>query len=166
MPAPEPGTGTGSGSGSGSLPGPVLFEPGLMGMGYSGSYPLRYPDPNRLSATADRKPPRTVGRFLFETNRCNRSVGFGWFYPSRSAINSALFLSNKKHRNKKKYRKGKRVPSSAFLSENSATRVRSDIQQEVGILQRGFRSNFQQILKIRSERRLRKFNRFFNRIVV
>ena len=34
------------GSGSGSLPGPVLFEPGLTGMGYRVSYPLRHPDPN------------------------------------------------------------------------------------------------------------------------
>ena len=56
-------------SGSGSLPGPVLFEPGLTGMGY----PLRHPDPNRISETADRKPPRTVGRFLSETNHCNGS---------------------------------------------------------------------------------------------
>ena len=66
-------SGSGSSSGSGSLPGPVLFEPDLTGMGYSGSYPLRHPDPNRLSATADRKPPRTVRRFLSETNRCNGS---------------------------------------------------------------------------------------------
>ena len=35
-----------AGSGSGSLPGPVLFEPGLTGMGYRRSYPLRHPDPN------------------------------------------------------------------------------------------------------------------------
>ena len=41
-PAPVPGLG----SGSGSLPGLVLFEPGLTGMGYRGSYPLRHPDPN------------------------------------------------------------------------------------------------------------------------
>ena len=40
--APVPG----SGSGSGSLPGLVLFEPGLTGMGYRGLYPLRYLDPN------------------------------------------------------------------------------------------------------------------------
>ena len=38
------------GSGSGSLPGPVLFEPGLMGMGYSGSCPLRYPDPHKRNS--------------------------------------------------------------------------------------------------------------------
>jgi len=31
--------GPGSGSGSGSLPGPVLFEPGLTGMGYRETYP-------------------------------------------------------------------------------------------------------------------------------
>ena len=37
----------GSGSGPSSLPGLVLFEPGLTGMGYRGSYPLRHPDPNR-----------------------------------------------------------------------------------------------------------------------
>ena len=43
------------GSGSGSLPGQVLFEPGLTGMGYSGSYSLCHPDPNRISATTDRK---------------------------------------------------------------------------------------------------------------
>ena len=50
----------GSGSGSGSLPGLVLFEPGLTGIGYAEhtrsairirtappTDPLRYPDPNR-----------------------------------------------------------------------------------------------------------------------
>ena len=51
--------GASAGSGSGSLPYPVLFEPDLTGMGYSGSYPLRHPDPNRVSATANRKPQRT-----------------------------------------------------------------------------------------------------------
>ena len=49
------GPGSGLALGSGSLPGPVLFEPGLMGIGYSGSHPLRHPDPNRISATTDRK---------------------------------------------------------------------------------------------------------------
>ena len=39
--------GGGGRPGSGSLPGPVLFEPGLTGMGYSGSYPLCYPHPNK-----------------------------------------------------------------------------------------------------------------------
>ena len=83
----------------------------------------------RISPTANRKPSRTVGRFLskmnhcIRPNRCNRSVGFGQFYPSRSAINSAPFLSNNTHKNRKKYRKGKRIPSSAFRSENSATRI-------------------------------------------
>ena len=68
------GAGAGPGSGSGSLPGPVLFEPGLTGMGYRGSYPLRHPDPNRPpSAMAVSKPLRTVGRLLSETNRCNGS---------------------------------------------------------------------------------------------
>ena len=32
---PVPGSGSGPSSGSGSLPGPVLFEPGLTGMGYA-----------------------------------------------------------------------------------------------------------------------------------
>ena len=51
------GTGTGSGPGSGSLPGLVLFESGLTGMGCEHTRsairtapppdPLRYPDPNR-----------------------------------------------------------------------------------------------------------------------
>ena len=39
------GVGPGSGPGSGSLPGPVLFEPGLTGIGYSGSQPLCHPNP-------------------------------------------------------------------------------------------------------------------------
>ena len=34
-----------SGLDSGSLPDPVLFEPGLTGIGYSGSRPLCYLDP-------------------------------------------------------------------------------------------------------------------------
>jgi len=45
------------GSGLGSLLDPVLFEPNLTGMDYSGSYPLRHSDPNRLSATAGFTPP-------------------------------------------------------------------------------------------------------------
>ena len=54
--AGRPGSspGPGLGSGSGSLPGPVLFETGLTGMDYRGSYLLRHLDPNpkaqRLSA--------------------------------------------------------------------------------------------------------------------
>ena len=49
------------GSGSDSLPGPVLFKPDLMGMGYNGSYPLRHPDPKRISATVQTKPLQPFG---------------------------------------------------------------------------------------------------------
>ena len=45
-PCPHARAAAGAGSGSGSLPGPVLFEPGITGMGYRGSYPLRHPDLN------------------------------------------------------------------------------------------------------------------------
>ena len=47
-PGSGPGLGlcAGSGSGAGSLPGLVLFELGLTGMGYEHT---RYPDPNRLA---------------------------------------------------------------------------------------------------------------------
>ena len=86
--------------------------------------------------------------------------------PSRSAINSAPFLSNKitpktlQHTEKEILLLHSEVELLQF-------RFRSDFQQEVRILQLGFRSEFQEILKkIRSERKLRKFNRFFNRIVV
>ena len=34
-PASVPVPGSGSGQGKGSLPGPILFEPGLSGMGYA-----------------------------------------------------------------------------------------------------------------------------------
>ena len=56
----------------------------------------------RISATAVRKPTQTVGRLLSKTNRCNRSVGIGPLYPSRSAINSAPLLSNKTHNTEQK----------------------------------------------------------------
>ena len=97
----------------------------------------------RNTTTADMKPPRIVtmvGRFLSEMNCCN---GSDWTVatvrtdlPPRSAINSAPFLSFQ-HTAKQS-------------SRNKETQF-------------FFCSDFQQI---RSERRLRKFNRFFNRIVV
>jgi len=63
----------GAGPGSGSLPSPILFEQGLTGMGYSETCSaIRIQN----TATADRKPPRTVTtveRFLSEMNRCNSS---------------------------------------------------------------------------------------------
>ena len=67
--------GPGLGLGSGSLPGPVLFEPGLTSMGHvdhtrsaSGSEPP--------SATAVCKPSRQLGGWtvaVVEMNRCNGS---------------------------------------------------------------------------------------------
>jgi len=93
----------------------------------------------------------------FRPNRCNRSVRFGRIYPSRSAINSAPFLSNKTQQIQQNTQKRKRK-ASFFLCI-----LKWDFQLEVWILQLGFWSDFHQI---RSERRLRKFNRFFNRIVV
>ena len=63
------GAGAEPSSGSGSLPGPVLFELGLTGMGYHGLYRIQ----TRINAMAVSKPSRTVGRLLSEMNGCNGS---------------------------------------------------------------------------------------------
>ena len=91
------------GPGRGALPDPVLFEPGLTGMGYA--------DPTR-SAIRFRTAPRNGCQptaadgwevAAVETSRCNGSdravatVGFRPFYPSWSAINSALFSQIRTH---------------------------------------------------------------------
>ena len=55
-----PGSGSGLGSGSGSLPGPVLFEPGLTDMGYA--------DPTRSTIQI-----RTAPR-----NGCQPTAADGW----------------------------------------------------------------------------------------
>jgi len=80
---------------------------------------------------------------------------------SRSAINSAPFSHFKTQKHTESFFCIlKWLPSSAFWSESLHSpevkvKIRSEIEEEVT-----------RILKIRSERRLRKFNRFFNRIVV
>ena len=125
----------------------VLFEPGLTGIDYHKSYPLRHPDPNPKCngsqqivtnswAVAVRNDPLQ----RFRSNRCNRSVGFGPFYLFQSAINSAPFLSIKTHRKKQQ-------SIFCILKWDFCTQFRSDFQQEVRILQIGFRSDFQEILK-------------------
>ena len=76
------------GSGSDSLPGLVLFEPGLTGMGYSGSRPLHYPDlRNGWQETAANRLERSVA-----TVQTDPLQPFGRLYPFRSAINSASFF--------------------------------------------------------------------------
>ena len=73
--APVPGACSGPGPGSGSLPGLVLFEPGLTGMGYAehtrSAIRIRTAMP-----TAVCKPSRQLGGWTVaavETNRCNSS---------------------------------------------------------------------------------------------
>ena len=99
---PVPGLGSGpvliSGSGSGSLPGLVLFESGLTGMGYAKhtrsaiqirtgppTDPPRYPDPNRSSWTTNscdcsNWTANSCNCWVeplqrFRPNRCNLSLG-------------------------------------------------------------------------------------------
>ena len=140
--APAPGPGPGSGA----LPGPVLFEPGLTGMDYCGSYPLRHPDPNP-KRNGSQQTAANSWAVAVQNEPCNRSVGFGPFYPSRSAINSAPFLSIKIHQTPKTLQHTEKE----ILPLHSEVgllhfRFRSDFQQEVGILQLRFRSDFQEIL--------------------
>jgi len=173
---------------------PLLAAPGQAGHGFGFGFPTRSgsfwtgshgyglprilpappsgsePKAQRLSANYHEQlggccPKRTVATVQteplqrFRPNRCNRSVGFGPFYPSRSAINSAPFLSIKTHRKQQQ-------SIFCILKWDFYTQFRGDFQHEVRIPQLEFRSDFQEILKIRSEGRLKKFNRFFNRIVV
>ena len=95
-----------SGPGSGSLPGLVLFEPGLTGMGYAehtrSAIWIRTARP-----TAVCKPSRQLGGWTVaavEPNRCNGSdrtvATVGWVrteIPLQSAINSAPFSQIKTH---------------------------------------------------------------------
>ena len=87
------------GSGSGSLPGLVLFESGLTGMGCEHTRsairtaPLRYPDPNRSAngpapLQLDSQQLRWLGRTIatVQTEPLQLFVGFGPVGPSRSAI--------------------------------------------------------------------------------
>ena len=115
------GLGSGSGPSSGSLPGLVLFELGLTGMGYaehtrsairirtapptdplSGFEPLR----QWLLQQLDGQRLRWLGRTVatVQTEPLQLFVGFGPFGPSRSAINSALNsqLKTTQHTNSKK----------------------------------------------------------------
>ena len=100
-PVPVPGSGSGpgpglslsSGSGSGSLPGLVLFESGLTGMGCEHtrsatrtrpaplSVPARYPDPNHSSWTANRCDCWVEPLQQFRPNRCNLSLGSNLLAP-------------------------------------------------------------------------------------
>ena len=101
---PEPEPEPGSGLGLGSLPGLVLFEPGVAGMGYSTTRtkpaPLRYPNPLRSATrSAPAHPPTGVcerirtARTVERLRRFCRTVATVDFWrtrmPSRSAINSA-----------------------------------------------------------------------------
>ena len=94
------GAGPGSGSGSGSLPGLILFELGLMGMGYTEhtrsaiwirtalpTDPLCCPDPNRSangcrgSWTANGCSGWVEPLQRFRPNRCNYSLGSDLLAP-------------------------------------------------------------------------------------
>ena len=100
-----PGSDPGLGLGSGSLPGLVLFELGLTGMGYAEHTrsaiqirtappmdPLRYPDPNRPakgcrgSWTANSWTANSCDGWVeplqrFRPNRCNYSLGSDLLAP-------------------------------------------------------------------------------------
>ena len=84
----RPVPGSGLGSGSGSLPGLVLFESGLTGMGYAKHTRStiwirtgpptdlpRYPDPNCSSWTANSCDCWVEPLQRFRPNRCNFSLG-------------------------------------------------------------------------------------------
>ena len=116
------GAGPGAGSGLGSLPGLVLFEPGVAGMGYSAARtkpaPLRYPirssppangclrtDPNRPPTAVGKPSVRLGGWTVVQLNGCDgsvRTVATVDFWrtrmPSRSAINSAPDFHSKTHK--------------------------------------------------------------------
>ena len=79
------------------------FWTGSHGHGLHGSYSLHHPDPNR---SAQRLLVNRRGQLggccgwneplqWFRSSRCNRSVDFGHFFPSRSAINSAPYSQTK-----------------------------------------------------------------------
>ena len=121
-----------------SLPGPILFEPGLTGMGYSGSYPL---------------------------NRCNHSVGFGHFYPSRSAINSAPFSQSKTHQHQQQQKQEENKFSAFWTSTtqfqkwlatgsgNSATRIPKRLPRDSAkfVLKEGSENSTDSLIELLSE---------------
>ena len=121
-PPPEAGRGRGPGSGSGSLPSPVLFEPGLTGMGYSdrtrSAIRIRTDSAQRMTENRHEQ----LGSFCLKrtvaTVQTDSLQPFGRVHtvlPSWSAINSAPFLSFKHTTNGK----AEQVSSSAFRSGNS-----------------------------------------------
>ena len=65
------GAGPGSGAGAGSLPGPVLFEPGLTGMGYAehARFAIRIRTAQRNGCQPTAADSWAVA--AVETNRCN-----------------------------------------------------------------------------------------------
>jgi len=113
VPVPGSGLGLGLGSGSGSLPGLVLFELGLMGMGCSAT--RTKPAPLRIRTACQRmsetvcavgRLDRTVATVLSEPLQL---LGFsGRLYPSRSAINSAPVSLSQTHQ---------KTNNSLFISE-------------------------------------------------
>ena len=103
----------------------------------------------------------------FRLNRCNRSDGNGRVCPFQSAINCAPFLSFK-HTQIETEKQRRTIPF--FCNSDSEVKF-CDSDSEVTSNRKWKFCNSDsevtsQILKIRSEKRLRKFNRFFNRIVV
>ena len=104
------GYGPGPGSGFGSLPGLVLFESGLTGLGYEhtrSAIQIRIApptDPLRVSWTANSCDCWVKPLQRFRPNRCNFSLGSGPVGPSWSAINSAP-NSQLKDINNTKFRK-------------------------------------------------------------
>ena len=73
-PAPVPGLGLGSGSGSGSLPGLVLFESGLAGMGCSAPLP-KPPARQRIRTARQRMSEnRLDGWTVVQLGGCDGSV--------------------------------------------------------------------------------------------
>ena len=87
----------------------------------------------------------------FRPNRCNCSVRFRPKYPSQSAINSSPLLSNRTHQ----------LTLCVLKWDLLSPLSWSNFQREVG----NRKATSKRFCKIRSERVLRKFNRFFSRIV-
>ena len=105
------------------VPYPVRFFLNRVSRAWVTADRARFAIQTRTSATADRKPPRTVGRFLSETNRCNGSDRTVATVRSETdGFTPPPFLSFQNTQHTEAIQKRK-TSSSAFRSGTSATQI-------------------------------------------